>query len=351
MIFKGIFLGLPSLIVKAAVGIKALVVAMGSATLATRILVGATGVGLLLVAAGLVYQYWDKIWPAVTNTFKAFANAIKGYASGVGNILLGLVTFDMKKIKQGMNELGEQLKKDIGKVIEKVKGEVKDKGSVGDIAITGNVKGAVDTPVEQDTGQTDKIEKMKEEMTNEWEEKKLMQDIQREEEMLRDEEFFNMQNLAKEELDMEKYGAELERLQKFYNSEDAVNKQNAIKRMKQIVKQAKMELQLKRKIADQTVSLTRDTLGLIAHFTGENNSAIFYAGQALAAGQIVMDSMRGVAALAPFYANPATAGYAAAMNSLIYAKMGVGLATVAAQTFVPKKAQRGAFVDLSLIHI
>ena len=127
-------------------------------------LVGATGLGLLLIVAGEIYANWEVIWPAMSKTFKKFFNdmipliegvsnffidgfnliiggAIKfgkayvaiwkgiidtviGVATGVGNILLGVFTLDTDKIKEGVEGAKKAIVDGTRQTISDVKKEI-----------------------------------------------------------------------------------------------------------------------------------------------------------------------------------------------------------------------------------
>lgn len=80
-------------------------VAMKALGLSVRGLVGATGIGLLLIVAYEIYENWNRIWPAMQAVFKAFCDNVGRAGSGLGKILLGALTFDIGKIKEGLSEV------------------------------------------------------------------------------------------------------------------------------------------------------------------------------------------------------------------------------------------------------
>ena len=117
-------------------------IAMRGLSISIRTVVGATGIGLLIVAASLVLANWETIWPAVKETFVTFANAVipiaedvanffinafnaivdgaikfgkayisiwrnilstfKNVASSIGDILVGIFTLDEDRIEKGL---------------------------------------------------------------------------------------------------------------------------------------------------------------------------------------------------------------------------------------------------------
>lgn len=81
-------------------------IALGVSVNALRLsflgLAGATGIGLLLVAADEIYVHWNSIWPAMQAVYKAFVDTIGGVAQGLSKILNGAFHLDMTQIKAGI---------------------------------------------------------------------------------------------------------------------------------------------------------------------------------------------------------------------------------------------------------
>lgn len=76
--------------------------AMAALTISTQALVGATGIGLLLIAIYEIYEHWNTIWPAMQAVYKAFVDNIGNAAQGLWKILNGAFTLDMNQIKDGL---------------------------------------------------------------------------------------------------------------------------------------------------------------------------------------------------------------------------------------------------------
>ena len=109
--------------VKLRAAIMASTIAMNVAKLGVRALIGATGIGLVLVAVGAVYEYWDYVWPAMTATFKSFVDNISSMGSGFGKIMKGIFTLDTDLIKEGTN----QIKKSFSQSFEDTKKHYQEK--------------------------------------------------------------------------------------------------------------------------------------------------------------------------------------------------------------------------------
>jgi len=91
--------GLAFLKLKAA--LMAAQVATSAMTIATRGLVAATGIGLLITVATLVALNWDAVWPRLQGVFQAFVVSVSEMASGLGKILKGVFTMDTAQIEEG----------------------------------------------------------------------------------------------------------------------------------------------------------------------------------------------------------------------------------------------------------
>lgn len=97
--------------------IRAAMIAAGIAaqgtSLAIKGLVGATGIGLLVIVATELFLNWNSIWPKMQAVFVAFANNISALGSSLGKILLGILNprSGLSQIKEGYAELKAVLSK------------------------------------------------------------------------------------------------------------------------------------------------------------------------------------------------------------------------------------------------
>lgn len=112
--------GIGIAITGAITGIYAFVKAMEIARVATTALglsvkglVAATGLGLLLILGTELYLNWATLWPKMQVVFQAFAKNISDLAGGLGNLLLGVFTLSPSRIKEGLAEIKEALKRGI----------------------------------------------------------------------------------------------------------------------------------------------------------------------------------------------------------------------------------------------
>lgn len=133
-------------------------------TVGIKGLVGATGLGLVLIVLGEVYANWETIFPLMEKVFKKFANfviptiemiangfisgfntiisaaskfgnsyliiwkgilkSIIGVASGIGNILLGVFTLDTDKISKGIKMAKDAVVNGAKDTISQVRAEI-----------------------------------------------------------------------------------------------------------------------------------------------------------------------------------------------------------------------------------
>jgi hypothetical protein len=107
----------------AAIAIGVIVVATKAWTVAQWLLniaMDANPIGIVIVAiaafATAIYVLWEKVegfraflyglWDAVKEVFMGIGTLAKSYLGGVGDMIIGIVTFDGDRIKQGFSELG-----------------------------------------------------------------------------------------------------------------------------------------------------------------------------------------------------------------------------------------------------
>lgn len=88
-------------------------IAMSAMEIVTKGLIGATGIGLLVIILSEVYLNWGKIWPAMQGIFVAFVNNISSLAAGIGKILFGAFTFRLDYFQQGLDQIKAAFSKGI----------------------------------------------------------------------------------------------------------------------------------------------------------------------------------------------------------------------------------------------
>lgn len=89
-------------------------IATNAMTVATRALVGATGLGLVVLVLTEIYLNWSTFWPRMTAIFNAFANNITEVAKGIGQILLAVFLpgpDTLTRIQAGAKQVAEAVKK------------------------------------------------------------------------------------------------------------------------------------------------------------------------------------------------------------------------------------------------
>lgn len=93
-------LGTPVAVGKATFSLGALITALRGASLATKTLVGATGIGLLVVLASEIYLNWSTIFPRLQNVYKGFVQTIFDLGGPLREFWEGLKTLDTEKMRK-----------------------------------------------------------------------------------------------------------------------------------------------------------------------------------------------------------------------------------------------------------
>jgi hypothetical protein len=91
---------------------KAFAIAEAAVTsfgLASKVAVGATGIGLLVLIGVEIYNNWSKIFPVIQAVYQTFAENISTISGGLGTVLKGIGSFDLAKIQTGINQVGSIL--------------------------------------------------------------------------------------------------------------------------------------------------------------------------------------------------------------------------------------------------
>lgn len=117
--------GIAFLKIKAAM--EAAKIATTAMSLATKGLVAATGLGLIVVLGTEIYLNWSSIWPRMQAIFAAFTNNIATLGHGLATILKGVFTFDKEAIQKGLDEAKSAFSKgmdDYKKISEEKLGEI-----------------------------------------------------------------------------------------------------------------------------------------------------------------------------------------------------------------------------------
>lgn len=101
-------LGLGFLKLKSA--LEAAKIATSAMQIATKGLVAATGLGLLLVLISEIYMNWSSVWPRMQAIFVGFVNNIVPMLKGFGTLLVGVLAGDLDLIKEGWAKTKEAFK-------------------------------------------------------------------------------------------------------------------------------------------------------------------------------------------------------------------------------------------------
>lgn len=93
---------------------KAAMIAAGVATSTTKLavtaLVGATGIGLLVVAVTELVLHWDTAWPRIQQVALGAIQIMTESFKGFGQILSGVFTLDLEQIKGGIEQVKTDFK-------------------------------------------------------------------------------------------------------------------------------------------------------------------------------------------------------------------------------------------------
>lgn len=85
-------------------------IATSATGLAVKTLVGATGIGLLVIVASELVAHWETVWPRIVSITQGAITALTGTFKGLGTILQGMMSFDSAKITQGITEVSNSIK-------------------------------------------------------------------------------------------------------------------------------------------------------------------------------------------------------------------------------------------------
>jgi len=115
--------GLVTVSALAAIGflkLRTAVIALGGATkllkIAVRGLVGATGIGLLIVALGLLVENWEAIWDTMAEVLGSFVDTVKSILGGLGDIIAGVFSLDIGQIEKGFGQVTNSFKKELSEM-------------------------------------------------------------------------------------------------------------------------------------------------------------------------------------------------------------------------------------------
>lgn len=87
-------------------------------SIATKSLVGATGIGLLVIIVSELVANWETAWPKMQAVFVTFVNNVKGLLEGFGTLLLGVFTGNFSQIQEGVGKLKDTFAKGFSEAAE-----------------------------------------------------------------------------------------------------------------------------------------------------------------------------------------------------------------------------------------
>ncbi len=100
--------------------IEAAGIATGAMEIAVKSLVGATGLGLLLLVLAEVYSNWGNNLNIMNSVFEAFADNVSAVGAGLGKVLSGVFSYDLTKIKAGLTEVKDAIAEGYDSIAETV---------------------------------------------------------------------------------------------------------------------------------------------------------------------------------------------------------------------------------------
>jgi hypothetical protein len=86
----------------------------------TQLLVGATGIGLILIAVSYIAANWDAIYKRMSHVFTVFVNNITDLGGGLKDFLQGVFTLDGDKIKAGIDKIKSTIVKGFNEAVGEI---------------------------------------------------------------------------------------------------------------------------------------------------------------------------------------------------------------------------------------
>ncbi len=126
----GAFAKIPALV-------GAAVTSFGALSIAIKVLVGATGIGLIVVALSTLLFSWEATWKGIKDITFAAIDGIKGILGGLADVLVGVFTFDGDKVAAGWEQIKTATVNAANGTIDAVKGVID--GRKDELAITPEV--------------------------------------------------------------------------------------------------------------------------------------------------------------------------------------------------------------------
>lgn len=118
--------------------LKAAMLAAGVATQATTVavrgLMGATGIGLLVIVLTEVWLNWSSIWPRMQGVFQAFVGNVTTLLAGLGKAFLGIFSGNFDLVTEGIKQAKEALVKGLQDYNTTVDTKLKEQQAIEDKA-------------------------------------------------------------------------------------------------------------------------------------------------------------------------------------------------------------------------
>lgn len=117
---------------QATFSLTALIAALRGASLATKALVGATGIGLLVIIASEIYLNWSTIFPRLQAIYAGFVKAVIGLGQPLANFWDSLKNFDIAGMRKAGADAAKALKEGFDTAVAPIKVEAAKTGGPGD---------------------------------------------------------------------------------------------------------------------------------------------------------------------------------------------------------------------------
>lgn len=277
--------------IKARTAIIAADIALKAMGLSVKTLVGATGIGLLVIVAAEVYNQWDKIWPAMTGIFRVFTKNVSDLLGGLGKLLSGVFSLDIDQIQSGFDQVKGALSQSLEDLKAEFASDPESNPAKGTLIPTGE---QIDEAAQAAKAAMDaQREKEKQDAQAHEEEMAALRAMSFDQRLEQDQEFkdlLNETNSAEREAKLEELSAryaEDKALQDRANEEQLKQQvKDGAKRLKEQEKFGKAWVFLNSAINSETVKGFNQASSELVQLTQSNNSTLKGIGKAAAVAQI-----------------------------------------------------------------
>ena len=298
-------------------------VAVAALTGGVLTLAGATGIGLLIAAVGLLVYKWDEAWPIIKGTFVGVVKTIMNLGGGLKDFLVGIFTLDTDKMKEGNDKFVEALRYSFDTVKEEIK---RAQEEFKQATLDGERDTASQSLAEKLEADRKKEEILKQEAARRREEQIALAKLQQEEDLIRMVEDEEARKVLRQSLSQGEKDELLGTLDTKKTAEEKYQKERLKQQIAKNNEFLKNEAQWGKEIAMIDRALTSERVeawgkasGEMVQLTQSGNAELKAIGKAFAVSQIAIDSAtsavsvaKSVFAALPFPINIPAAAIAAA---------------------------------------